>query len=203
MKSINPSLLIAFISTFLYCSSTVFTHGFLGVFGLDVDILSRDFNQVVYHGLVLNISNLFFIPFSLVVLSCLHLIFMTSNFSMPIFETIKKWLEIKTKERLPIDKKYTQRMNDCLLIFVAFLVFFAFMVYFEKKGVSEAKKIQKSIIDKKYSTVFYKDQDPIASLYCGSKNCAGLDIKTGVIKYFPHTFLSYKPFKKTKKADKS
>jgi len=192
MKSINSSLLIAFISTFLYCSSTVYTHGYLGVFNLDVDVLSRDFNQVVYHGLILNLDNLIYIPFSLLIFSWLHAICMTSVFFESIFKILKKWFEIKNKEGLPIDEKYIHRMNNSILICIAFSIFFAFMVFFEKKGVVAAEMIQKSIDEKTYSTVFYKDQEPIAYLYCGSKNCAGLDIENDVIKYFPHTFISYK-----------
>lgn len=69
MGLLNSAGLIVIITAFVFGSSTAYTNAELSVLGLNSDLMERSFHQVLYHGVIMNLVFMFFIPFSLFLVS--------------------------------------------------------------------------------------------------------------------------------------
>jgi hypothetical protein len=174
------------------------------VLHLDSDLLDRNFHQIIYHGMILNIWTLVVAPFSFALLVTIH-----SGYVLEIsyqlnkgfkaarkIVAIKKWLKLPTKKKKTIEKKYYARISMAWTIFFVSFVFMFSMVLFEKKGKNEANTLLENIKKDSYGLIKIQGSDTgLAFLYCGSRNCAGLNLESEEIIYFPqngHSFLSKK-----------
>ncbi len=60
IKLIDSATCIAVLTSYFYCISTAYTNGYLAVFGLDNDLLDRNFHQVIYSGFISGYVGIFF-----------------------------------------------------------------------------------------------------------------------------------------------
>lgn len=102
---------------------------------------------------------------------------------------LKKKLGMRTKKRNFLEQKHYRKLFFSVLLAVGSLMFFIKMYSFEKNGIEAATTILSKIEHKKvYRTVRFEgsgDAENIAFLYCGARNCAGLNTVTNNIIYFP------------------
>ncbi|EEZ39905.1 hypothetical protein [Photobacterium damselae] len=170
LKFIDSATFIAIFASYFYCIDTVYTNGYLSVFGLDNDLLERNFHQVIYsgfmrayHGIFLGVGSLFLV-FSVLALCKLNINFDFNPWRKAVF-----WFSA--------------------MIFMFGLIYV--LSHYESNGIDDAKKWKKEIA-KGHSSVVTIDKykNELAYLYCGSKNCAGYDIKEQKIIYFPQTILA-------------
>jgi len=211
MKTLDSATILAGATAFLYSSSTAYIHGYFNILSLDSDVLDRNFHQILYHGMTLNIFPLFFLPFILAVVVTLH-----SGFSLSVidfyntgYKNKKKVVKLHRllslrKEKSSAQIMYSKRIKKSWVIFGFIFTFMFSMAIFDRNGRINAKSVLSSIEDGTYNSVEVKSSgDKFVFLYCGARNCAGVDTETGLIRYFQqtgHAFMSYKNTKqKTKK----
>jgi hypothetical protein len=196
MKLIDGAVILSFFTAILYCASTAFTHGYLGILHLDSDVLDRNLHGILYHGMILCLAPIIIGPLALFFLSICRsavIVELSSN-ARKKFSSARKiskclrfcWLRRK-KKLTSLEKKHFE-LN--LLLFKIAALSFAFlclMVYLEKSGKKDANLLLASIKAETYTEIdsINSTIKPLAFLYCGSRNCAGLDPSSQEITYFP------------------
>ncbi len=154
----------------------------------------------------MNIRPLLFAPFIAAILVTIHSVFFLSLIDYigkglengKKIVVLKKFLKIKTKKDKPIEIKYLKRMKRFWYISLGAFFFILVMGIFESNGRKNAETLLLNIKNNSYGKVKVKIQDSdknIAYLYCGNRNCAGLDLKTKEIVYFPQDGYLYLPSK--------
>ncbi|WP_330924890.1 hypothetical protein [Candidatus Sororendozoicomonas aggregata] len=202
MKISDSAFFLAGITAFLYCSSTAYTHGYFGVLGLDSDVLDRNFHQILYHGMIENLELIMLLPF-IFICGVLFIYFYVTTLNPVLIKisekVIKKTnLKNKRKERsedeIKIDEKYERLLRKSLIFCFAFTVFFSIMIKNEREGRDAANNALKMLDDKSYHKVkIFKNGENLefAFLYCGARNCAGIEPESREIIYFPQNGHSY------------
>ena len=206
MKIIDSAVILTLITAFLYCASTAYIHGYFDVLHLDSDVLDRNFHQILYHGMILNIWTFLTIPFLIAAIITVHSTFfielsryVNKNYSSgKEIVQLRKKLRLKRKQPTTIEIKHSKRIRMCWSVFLSLFTFMTSMIYFESKGQGAAQTMQKSVEEKKYSAVRLapkKKNKQLALLYCGARNCAALNTINNEIVYFPqkgHSQFFYK-----------
>lgn len=161
--------------------------------------MDRNFHQTLYNGLLLNIKPLLIILF---IVATFYLfkssfkIFLSreikNNFKNGRnIVKIKKKLRFKIRKSNRLEKKYALTFNKSVCTIVVLIFFFIFALNnCDKKGRTIAEALKVSIVEDKFTSVTFvenKKITKIAYLYCGSRNCAGIDVKTNEIVYFQQT----------------
>lgn len=200
MRFIDSAIVLAFITAFLYCASTAFTHGYLGVFHLDSDVLVRDFHQIIYHGMILNIWTIFGLPLFVALCISLHSScalglsnYLKKGFAKGRkFVALKKCFNFRTRKYSQLEKKHNKRVNVFWCIWIFAFIFFIAMALFETNGRKRALLAVEMIKNGSYNSVKINGRDTgkyLAFLYCGSKNCAAQNTKSTEyeIVYFPQS----------------
>ncbi|OES33519.1 hypothetical protein BFV94_0535 [Alteromonas macleodii] len=194
IRFLDSALILTFSTVFLYCSSTAYIHGYFGALSLDSDVLDRNFHQILYHGMILNINTIMLFPIALAILITVHSTYKIelSRLVRSHFGAGKRIVKFrrffKLKQRTPtaLELKHTKRVRlSWLTVFIIFS-FFIGMTYFESKGKQEAIKIQESIAKGKAGRLNLKsyENESLFILFCGARNCAATD-KEGTVVYFP------------------
>ena len=191
----------------LYCSSTAFTHGYLGVLNLDSDVLDRNFHQSLYQGMLLNLELLMFGPFIAIVyyLTKPSYKVILSNLIKKDFGNgraivkLKKTFSLKTRKDNHIEKKYKPAIKTSVLSMLIVAIFLYSVIGAENKGRDAAYKMKSTIESKEFHVVKFgkNNSDNIAHIYCGSRNCAGFDTATNEVVYFPQNGHRIKRFSAT------
>jgi len=208
IKFFDSAAILTFITVFLYCSSTAFIHGYFGVLYLDSGVLDRNFHQILYHGMILNIWTLLTLPFLIALFFTMYGMCATelsryirnSHTSGKKIVKLKRALRIEKKQPNLFELKHLKRMKISWLIFLSVFSFMLSMAYFEVQGKEAAHAILVKVANKKHNVVKVKSKEknePLAFLYCGARNCAALNIVTKEIVYFPQTGHSNFLYKKT------
>lgn len=172
LKFIDSAAFIAILTSYFYCVGTVYTNGYLGVFGLDSDLLERNFHQVIYSGFISAYSGIF------LGVALLFLAF----FSLALY-------------KLKIEFDYNIWRKAIFWLFAMIFMFGLIynLSYYEENGIDDATQWKIEIAKGNSSVVTVdKYKNELAYLYCGSKNCAGYDMKEQKIIYFPQTILAIK-----------
>ncbi|WP_146145928.1 hypothetical protein [Photobacterium kishitanii] len=199
IKLIDSATCIAVLTSYFYCISTAYTNGYLAVFGLDNDLLDRNFHQVIYSGFISGYVGIF----SLIAFLFL-MMFFWAMFKVGLNEYLQENISNKRKYRklkktigFPVKKKSKLGRKLWLRVLVlglpmAFMFCLIFnLSYYEKKGIDDAKQWKVEIAKGNASVVTVdKYKNELAYLYCGSKNCAGYDMKEQKTIYFPQTILA-------------
>ena len=201
-KSFNSAFFVAAVTAFLYASSTAYTYGYFGVLDLDGNVLDRNFHQIIYHGMILNILSFILAPLLFALLVTIHAAYKIemSQFVSKKFSNarrlvnLKKKLRFATKKKSIMARKYSRRM--CIWWSVASGVFLTFMalVIFERQGVNAAKVLLSDIEEGQFKSVRLKndvDDSSLAYLFCGARNCAVYDIEIDQVVYFVQNEFSY------------
>ena len=162
---------------------------------LDSDVLDRNFHQTLYQGLLLNLKQLF-----LVLIAVATFYFSKSSFKIFLsskikknykngrkIAEIKKTLRFKNRKNNRLERQYRPAINKSVGAIVVLVVLIFVLAHFERKGKLFAEDVKASIIENRFNSVTfveYSDVKKIAYLYCGSRNCAGMDVETNEIVYF-------------------
>jgi len=162
---------------------------------LDSDVLDRNFHQTLYQGLLLNFKQLFLIPIVIAIFyfsKSSYKVFLSSKIKKNYkngrkIAEVKKTLGFKNRKNNRLERKYRAVMNKSIWAIVISVFFAIALSHCEEKGVNVAEDAKVAILDNKFSTVSFfenKNLKTIAYLYCGSRNCAGIDVETNEIVYF-------------------
>lgn len=196
MKFIDGAIILSFCTALLYCASTAFTHGFMGVLRLDTDVLDRNLHQIIYHGMILSLVPIVIGPivifFSSSVRSAIILeisLQVKKKFSLARKTSkVLKLLKLRQKKnKTVLEKKHYQLNATLFKLAVSSFVFLCSMVYLESRGKEEANLLLKNINAGKYQEVDAPafGVKAMASLFCGARNCAAINPVTKEIIYFP------------------
>lgn len=201
---LNSAIILAAVTTFLYCASTAYNGGLLGVLNLDANALKRDFHQVLYNGFLISIIP---VVWTLSIYTALsycysHAVLPGSNdWLRKRYSRKRRYLKIKhrlTEKQRDSNyektvKQHTVTVSRFLLVIV---VFIASMIYFEAKGRDEAlriqKKLEKPVVELDLvSTTINNTSYKLVKMACGAHNCAGIDPATKLVHYFPSNGYSF------------
>lgn len=201
----DSGAVLAAATGFLYCASAAYDGGYFGVFQLDADVLDRSFNQSLYNGFAISWGPAFLALFYYAAIRFLY--------AYLVLPALNNWLRhcllnkrrfLKFKHRalgkrkdskiVRSQKKHTLKIAFYIVVFFALILF---LVYFESKGKKNAtlvhsKIMTKSVLPSNMITVKIDDiQHRLFFLFCGARNCAGIDLDTRIIYYFPQNGHSY------------
>lgn len=214
----DSGLALAAVTAFLYCASSAYTGGFNGHFGLDGDVLDRNFQQILYDGFLISFG-----PILLVLVIYTALRFFYSDAVLPAINDAmqKNWRRkrffLKLKHRwygkrkdseLELrEKKHTRVAAAIAGVAFAFILS---LVHFESEGKKAASQVRtklehKSFLQHEVVTVTVNGEaKKLLYLSCGARNCAGVDPETRVVQYFPQNGHSYLlPVEKPKRSTAS
>ncbi|MCW8890865.1 MAG: hypothetical protein OQL20_09430 [Sedimenticola sp.] len=204
IKILDSAAILACVTAFLYSASTAFTHGYFALLNLDSDILDRNFHQIIYHGMILNIWTILTVPFIWAVFVTIHSAYKIelSNYLFKSFSNgrkfvgLKKKLKLSTKKHRAFERKYRTRNNNAWVILFVSVIFLLTMVKYESQGKEEARQLLLKIEKGEFNKINLKSQkmgNGFAYLYCGARNCAALDVGNKEVIYFPqngHRYIS-------------
>ena len=194
----DSAVVIAAISAFLYCSSTAYTYGYFGALGLDGSVLDRNFHQILYHGMILNIKTAIWIPLLFALTVTVSSVFKIelSNYVNNSFSNGRNLRNLKKALCLPVKRKrrfvavHSNKISTAWTVFGFVFAVLVCFLFFESQGDEAAIKVKESIKDGSFEVVrLGKDGNggKLAYLYCGSRNCAGYDQKRQEVVYFPQS----------------
>jgi hypothetical protein len=201
MKLIDSAILIIAMATLLFCSDSAYINAYMRVLLLDPDILSRDLYRILYNGFMLNLQLILLAP--LVIAVSFHLYTHILDYisiklrkvdkdpgvafanGRKIVKTvnIKYWI-FKKRKNYWVFNKNKSLIIYLYVIFMAVTSFTALMIFHEYNGRSEAQKIIDRIRDGTYPSVTINNNQILATLYCGTNTCAGLDIESSQLVYY-------------------
>ncbi len=207
MKLMDSALTLAAVTALLYCASTAYTHGYMIVFALDSDVLDRNFHQSIFHGMILSLKFIIYIPLAWAGIVSVRAAYILSVSSLlkeglPTGRTLvklKKLFRLRTSKRTSFEKAQLRKAIHSWVILLSAFIFLLFLINFETKGKETANKTLNYIANNNYTTIKPKgSSEAYAYLFCGSRNCAGLKPDTKEIFYFPqvgHSILKRVPEK--------
>ena len=202
----DSAVALAAITAFLYCVGTAYYGGYLSVLRLDTDVLDRNFNQTLYQGFLIIFAPAFV---AIVVYAFYRLIE-----AYLVRPEINKWLLTSSKNKRSflkirpgflrkrrgamLDRPAKKHALAVLIIAAISVAFFLMLFHFETQGKKAALKILKKIDTKSVQPtdlmllVRIDGQDRrLLDLGCGARNCAGIDLVTRTVIYFPQNGHSY------------
>jgi len=192
--AIDTGAALAAITAYLYCASTARTGGYLGKLELDADILDRNFHQVLYDGFLQSFTLLLFLVLGLVVLHNIQ-------------PAIQGWLQqsrrdaraSKGKVASPsLDRFVAVLVTQVVLATLLFILLITTLVHAERKGkalaVEALSRIEMhQVLEQQVIRVKIDDNmKTLVFLFCGARNCAGMDPDTGDVHYFPQNGHSFR-----------
>ncbi len=155
--------------------------------------------------MILNIWTLITLPFTFALLATLYSAFILDtahqirkkfNYGRKIVK-LKKLLKLQTRKKNLLEQKHYRRIINVWLCVLISFIFMMAMVVFESKGKNAANEVISNIKFDSFNIIKIKGSNvKLAALYCGSRNCAGLNLKTQGIIYFPQNGHSYFSLKK-------
>lgn len=194
----NGGVILALVTAALYCISTAYYGGFMGVLRLDADVLDRNFHQTLYHGFlkafapafyVLSVICVLFWLYSHLALPGLNDILKSSWRRQRKFSKVKQWMLGKRRDS-PFERRQKRRSLQVLFLLFGGVLFIVFLSRFEREGKEDASKLLASLeapaqhegmvivqIDGQLRRLLY--------LNCGARNCAAIDPSSRVVHYFP------------------
>jgi hypothetical protein len=201
---LESAVILAVATAFLYCSSTAYNGGFLGLLHLDANALERDFHQVLYNGVLVSLGP--------VLLALICYAVASYCYSHALLPGLNDWLRnrfsrkrryLKLKHRLiekrkdsPREKQAKQHTVTVFRFVIVCFVFVSSMIYFEAQGRKEArrlhKELEKTVVQSNLvSTEINDKQYKLVKIACGARNCAGIDPSTKIVYYFPSSGYSF------------
>ncbi len=195
----DSAIVVAGVAAFLYGISTARYYGFLRAMGLDLDVLDRGVHQVIYAGFTTVLM-----PGVWVLGSALVALFIYSHNVIPSAqEILRRSYRCKRKfvrgrrivrkifgvnsEEEAIAVRRTYRLMRYVAAFFAITLALAWA---EHAGSERGKKLL-AVLEHDASavpmaTVFIHGREiRVAYVGCASRNCAGIDLATKTVVYFP------------------
>jgi hypothetical protein len=202
MKMIDRApIVFVFIATYLYVTSTAHTLGYFHVLSLDSDLLDRTFHQVLYHGLIINLEFMLFTMLSMIVVAGTIILLralyqnmiskrLTGNFSKAksLVKSLRKYNLISKSKKKHEKDKYEKGFEVIGIVTFLFIMSVIILAGFESKGAENANKALEYAKNGTISKINLESQKlgkDLGFLYCGSRNCAALNLTDNSIVYFP------------------
>jgi len=202
MKRLLESAVFLAISTaILFSWSTAHYHGYLDVTKLSPEMMTKNFNQIVYDGFVRS-----GFPITLLLLLIAAVLFLYSHMILPAWidhlrgSFKAKRFAVKLQRHFigrrvdtDYEKKSKSNFNTAAVSFIALFIFMMSLVIFDAYGRAKAQNIYNELKEGKFaenSIIEVKIDNKLRTLRfleCGSKNCAGIEPKTNSIYYFPQS----------------
>ena len=204
-RLVDSAIALAVVTAFLYASGTAKFGGYTSTLKLDVNMLDRNFHQILYSGFLTA-----FTPTLFVLAILLVAFFLYSHLILPgIIDTLRgrirakrRYIRIrhfllgKRKDTLieKRAKRYTNSIGVCMLALVAALIL---LVHIERLGVKDAETVIAKLENGEYKPSDFIEVNidgevkRLLYLGCGSRNCAAIDPETGEVSYFPQRVHSY------------
>ena len=202
----ESGVVLAAITALLYCIGTAKFSGYTNTLGLNDNILDRNFQQVLYQGFLDSFLQLF-----VALMSYSAYRFFYSDVILPDVESwlkhsrqrkkryikFKHWWNGKRKDSVVVQnaKRHTRIFFK---ITFALLALFLSLAYFEFQGRDAANVVIKELKDASHipNIRFISvrmDEKPMKLYFlgCGDRNCAGIDVSTKIIYYFPQNNITY------------
>lgn len=207
MITLNNGIALTTLSTaFLYATHTAFIHGYFSELSLDGDILYINFHQTIYEGMAQNAYWIVIIPFFYFIatllfgaLKCHILSHLSGSYPKKRkFRSFKKLLRLKTRKSNIMEQQYQKSIKHSGLIALTAIMSIFVLAHFEQNGKTLAKEKIDDIKSNNYAKVqvqLNSNNYELAHLYCGVKNCAGLNAGTNKIVYYPLSGHTYVPKK--------
>ena len=203
---LNSAVFLAASVGFLYCAGAARLGGYFSTLGLDADVLDRDFHQSLYAGLLISFDSIFFFLFAYVgalflysyafLPSLVDWLRKTRANKLRYLRARRRW--VRKRKDTAIERLQKLRTAQALGYAVLGSIFILFLAHFEAGGKREALAILKQIESGKplnsSNIIRVKIEDQPKTLFylgCGSRNCAGIDLMSKTIYYFPQNGHSY------------
>jgi len=212
----NSAVFITLITALFYSCSSLYIHGYFYVLGLDSDVLERNFHSIVFHGFTLSLNKSVFIFYILVLIFWLRAIFASEMSKLlKIRKSAKKLITYKKRlfKFFNLNSKtsswpalpYLIPAVRILMFFVLFVFVVVTLNSFKSDGQAHANYVKSHIVDEiaekpksmvtadrvhpfKMVTSLKSDLNrPLHLLYCGSHMCAGFDVESEEVVYFPQS----------------
>jgi hypothetical protein len=198
MKLIDSAILIIAMAAILFCSDSAYINAYMRVLLLDPDILSRDLYRILYNGFMLNLQLILLAP--LIVAVSFHLYTHILDYiSIKLRKVdkdsgvafangrkivnVKYWI-FKKRKNYWVFNKNKSLILYLYVIFIAVVSFTTLMIFHEYNGRAEAQKTIDGIRSGTYPSVTINNNQTLATLYCGTNTCAGLDIESSQLVYY-------------------
>ena len=202
---LNSAVFLAAITGFLYCAGTAHFGGYLSSLRLDAGVLDRNFHQVLYNGFLVSFGQLLVTLFAyagarllyshVVLTSLTDWLRKAPSNRRSYVKARRRWIKRKDTNTERLQKQRTASVLKYMALGILLIVS---PVYFESQGNKEALPILKQIASGKpvesSSMIHVKINDQEKSLFylaCGARNCAGIDLSSKTIYYFPQNGHSY------------
>lgn len=198
---IDSAIFLAGFTASLYAWSTASYQGFLSVLHLNPDMMERNFHQVIYSGLLIA-----FAPALIMLIIATATLYFYSHAILPSYiDWVRKSISSKRKaiklrrfwygkrNSPPIEVQAKSLFTKFFLITIFGISFALSLAYFEKLGSKKAEKLIKlhqEGMNNVGSLVLASVGDQTKKLLflaCGSANCAGIEIGTDEVFYFPNS----------------
>lgn len=209
MKSLftESAIILALSTALLYIVANTYTQGFLDTLHLDPEVLDRNFNQVLYRGFIIALGNLLGsflnIITVLILLSFTMFIFLVTFPSIAttqIFTCVRQRAAdgIAFLQGATMIKLSASVFARSFVVLTIATLILHYLASIEKKGRDDALTLlgftaRTNLPPDQRMLRVSIDGKPLDLLYltCGSRNCAGMDLKTRRVYYFPQNGHSY------------
>lgn len=214
---ISSGLLLAITTALFYCMGIAYHNGYLTILNLDIYVLERSFNLTLYSGFLLFsdlISNLLvfinycFLLFLVISILLIITFLINKKFKINLIDKciqIAKQTHDESKEDTPpltkIDHYGGCFLKICKYFIILLIIYISILVILfipERKGKELAEATLKilenpaNIQENKLISVLIREEKlKLYYLDCGSSFCAGIDLKTREVYYFPRDQFTY------------
>ncbi|MEL4391294.1 hypothetical protein [Shewanella xiamenensis] len=210
----NSAVFITLTTAFFYCCSSFYIDGYFKVLGLDSYVLERNFHSIVFDGFAISLNKSVTIFYLFVVIFWVRAIYISEVSKITkIYSNLRRCAEFRRKiyNALKFKGKYSylpskEYFSLAFRILMLFVFFFAIVITFKSyqaDGFNDAMYIKNHIVEeiseKQKATSFATKEhpfkmvtslkaelnQPLYLLYCGSRMCAGFDLESEEVVYFP------------------
>jgi len=190
----DSAILLALVTSFLYCVGAAKDQGFLDSVNLNTEMMAKDFQLVIFQGFILLVNNWIVPIFALLVVVVVLFYVFTW-----IYEKIKKSKDQdgnyreSSNNKMPIDQNSYRYLVALITLSSIFIFFAFFIVVYHKEGRAEGDELIAKIKDgnteqgRLIRVRILNADKKLLFLGCGSNNCAGIDLSINRVYYFPQS----------------
>jgi hypothetical protein len=206
IPTLSSAAFLAAATAFLYCASTAYMGGYLGTLRLDSDVLDRNFHQVLYSGFLTSFETLLW---ALIV--CASASYVWAYMLFPLFTNylkkgvaqrrkavrIKRFFYWNNRPDTKRERIWKNRTRWALALALLPLALILLLAYYEQRGRSAANELLLRVSRGQPAAseiVRVKIDDQVRTLVhlaCGARNCAGLEMQSEMVYYYPQTGHAY------------
>lgn len=202
LPTLSSAAFLAAATAFLYCASTAYMGGYLGTLRLDSDVLDRNFHQVLYSGFLTSFETLLW-----ALMICAMACYVWAYMLFPMFTSylkkgvaqrrkavrVKRFFYWNNRPDTKRERIWKYRTRWALALALLALALIILLVHYEQKGKKAALELLKRVSlgqPAVSEVVRVKVEDQVRTLVhlaCGARNCAGLDMQSEMVYYYPQT----------------